>query len=106
MMGFVDFTKAKELAIIPTKWVFGRLAEKLQFGTRKLWGIVDKSRDQEKSLVFIKREDTAEGCGSSWVAGSRQLVAGLEESLFLLISVSYHEGQDFGCSPFRASLFK
>ena len=66
-----------------------RLAEKLQFGTSKLWGIVNKSRDQEKSLVFIK---VVEGCSSSCVAGSRQLVAGLEQSLFLLISVSCHEG--------------
>ena len=63
--------------------------DKQTMGNCKQWGIVNKSRDQEKSLVFIK---VVEGCSSSCVAGSRQLVAGLEQSLFLLISVSCHEG--------------
>lgn len=48
--------KNKEPFILPEKLVYLGIAEKLQFGTRKFWQTIDKSREQKRGACFYREK--------------------------------------------------
>ena len=44
--------KTKEPVILPAKWVYLGIAEKLQFGTSQLWRAISKSKEQREAWSY------------------------------------------------------